>query len=189
MLLLARKRAVKLPDSTGLEAREMDRDCKDVRPEAVLNRVRDIQGDRPFVISAVVYNDVTKVPTRGKNNGITQEEYGYGYMELVTLAGGASVDISGRHYEDGLDRIGRLVNIKMNPDTQFVLEHTGAEPNSIQVKVNASSVPHTYSESLNRVEIAKTDAGGALAAVDIRYCLKAPGPSPTPTPSGGPIGT
>jgi hypothetical protein len=59
-------------DPDRLELSAFARDCKGVSPETVLEAVKTLQGDRPFFIGGILYNNLSTI----KNNG--ENELGYG---------------------------------------------------------------------------------------------------------------
>jgi hypothetical protein len=170
----------RVPDIDGnLERKAFERDCGSVTPESVLAAVQQLQGDRPFLLGGIVYNNQNY--PRGNEN-----EYGYGFMELIQQSKGISVDLAGGHYDTGLADIGKLVTrqITLRHDFDLAIDRAKLDPATIDVHVDGDPVAHEYVAEKNRVHV--DQAGEALSSVDVGYCEKAaesPEPTPTPTPT------
>ena len=165
-----------------------------VSPEIVYNKIKSVWGDRPLVIGAVAYNNLATVVKSGQN------EYGYGYLDLVKLAGGVSVDLAGTDYSSGLRSIGELTRTQMILNSEFQLSHDKIDASTILATVDGGKVDHSFDAILNRVTLTdELGQGGSL--VDVNYCLQIPvvipptdpgtidPVDPTPTPDPIPEGT
>jgi hypothetical protein len=119
----------RVPDPSGMEAEAFSRDCKNVDQNTVYQRLLTMQNGRPLILSGVVYNDLTTVP---KNTG-GEDEYGYGYMDLIQLGRGVSVDIAKGDYNEGLAQIGEFSAKKMQPTVDFLLANKPVDRSSISV--------------------------------------------------------
>jgi hypothetical protein len=173
----------RVPDPDGLEGPAFERDCKGVSPQAVLTAIRQLQGDRPFLVGGIVYNN-QNYPRFGEN------EYGYGYMDLIELAQGISIDMAGGHYDTGLSDIGKLVTRKITLLHDFKLPGDApVDPATIEVRVDGQKVAFEYDASTRSVHV--LDAGRALSTIDIDWCdvIRVPVPQPVPSPSPAPSPT
>jgi hypothetical protein len=164
-------------DPERLEPSAKARDCAGITPESVHAKVKELQGSRPYLFGAIVYNNHDTYPRVGEN------EYGYGYLDLISLTGGVSVDMAGSHYADGLANIGSLVSTKLSLVMDFSLARQEIDVDSIQVQVDGVSTEYTYTGGTNEVHLSAS--GVARSVIDISYCL-APVPDPEPTPSETP---
>ena len=166
-----------LPDPDGKEVPAAEKYCANVNAQSVLEELKTLQGERPLLVSGIVYNDPATVPVSGEN------EVGYGYLEQIELANGISIDLARGSYDVGLSQIGRLATIKLSLKTEFGLANSPVDEPTVGVTVDQVSVNHLFVEELNEVHLDKQDAGGALSKVSISYCTK---DEPEPEPSGSP---
>jgi hypothetical protein len=155
-------------DPNHKEGPAFDRDCADVFPESVLAKLRTVQAGNPLLVSGIVYNREDTVPAGGEN------EVGYGYLELIDLANGMSIDLADGHFQDGLEQIGTLATVKLHLITEFTLARTEINLDTINVQVDGLDSPFTYVLETNDVQL--HEPGGALSVVDINYCLIIDGP-------------
>ena len=161
-------------DGDKLEAPAYARDCAGVTPEAVITALKQLQGDRPLLVSGIVYNNHDTYPRDGEN------EYGYGYMEMIALNGGISVDMADSEYVTGLADIGKLASIKLNLVADFTLARTDIDTSSIDVLVDGADAEFVYTALTNEVHV--NNPGIARSVVDINYCMT-PVVEPTPEPT------
>lgn len=179
-----------VPDPEKQEAAAFKRDCADITPESTLERLKAFQGDRPLLVSGIIYLPGTNYPRNGEN------EAGYGYLETIQLGNGVAIDLSGKRYHEGLATIGALVTKKLHLKTEFELSHQSdrIDDSSLRVSIDGGLVPFHYVQSRNEVHL--TDyAGLERSKVVIRYCLNPgdvhklpigcvdPDPTPSPTPA------
>lgn len=188
-----------VPDPQGSEAAAKARDCvrtaparvvdgvviqpsyqEKITPESVVRKLKELQAGRPLLVSAIAYNNPATLPRSNEN------EIGYGWIDMVRLASGVTVDLAGSRYEEGLQNIGTLASVKLDLQTTFAISRPDIDPASIAVKVDGVTVSHDFVSEFNQVTI--TQAGMARSAVDITYCDKivVPSPSPSPSPSASP---
>ena len=161
-----------VPDPNKKELPANSKYCGSITPESVVKAVQNVKGDKPFLISGIVYNGMGPVPARGEN------EIGYGYLETIELANGISIDLASADYDIGMRQIGYLAYKKLNLLTEFNLSRSDFKPISMEVIVDRVSVPFTYVDSLNQVQIDEQDAGDEKSEVLVRYC---PPLNPPPT--------
>ncbi|MFL5812843.1 MAG: hypothetical protein ACJ763_04650 [Bdellovibrionia bacterium] len=143
----------RVPDPSGMEADAFERDCRSVDQNSVYQRLQTLQNGRPLIVSGVVYNDLTTIP---KNTG-GEDEYGYGYMDLIKLAHGVSVDIAKGNYDEGLAQIGQFASQKMQPTVDFKLANSPVDPHSIVVALRSSSVHSDDDDSKGSCSCHKED--------------------------------
>jgi len=140
------------------------RDCSGgISGSSVISALRGLQDGRPLVFGAVT-NDNINLSYPG-NDG-----YGWGYMEIIELSHGLSVNIESGNYVAGLAQIGSLVTHHLELILSHQLQHTPVEAASIEVIVDGNLRPHTYEASTNEVHLGFT--GGARSQVEINYCLQ-----------------
>jgi hypothetical protein len=143
----------RVPDPSGIEAEAFQRDCRGVDQNTVYQRLQAMQNGRPLIVSGVVYNDLATVP---KNTG-GEDEYGYGYMDLIQLAHGVSVDIAKGNYNEGLAQIGQFASQKMQPTVDFKLANSPVNPSSIMVTLRSSSAHSDDDDSKGACSCHKED--------------------------------
>lgn len=158
-----------VPDPQGSEVQSFARDCGGINYANVYQRARALQGDRPLAMGAIVYNNHLNIPAVGEN------EYGYGYLEMVGLANGVSIDIGGTHYSTGLQQIGSMVTVRLNLLVDFTLARPAAQinPDSIRTYTDGAVSTHNYTPATNIVHL--DNPGTALSTIDINYCLRCVG--------------
>jgi hypothetical protein len=157
-------------EGVSLEQIARDRDCvqngQAITPHFIADRLKALKGQRPVKVSGIVYNDRENVP-RGIEN-----EYGYGFMELIDLTGGVSVDLRLRDFDEGMAEIGRMSESSLHLFTSFSVQTNDIDPETIVVKVDGLDVPFVYHEDLKRVNLAPENAGHASSVVEIEYCVR-----------------
>jgi hypothetical protein len=187
----------RVPDPQGTEASSFNRDCVKkvgsttewlITAENTYEKLKNLQGNRPLLVGAIVYNNPATYPRVGEN------EYGYGWLDVVSVAHGISIDMAGGHYNEGLAQIGSLATIKLNLLSDFTLARTGFDLSTLKVRVDGAPSPFEYLSLMNEVHL--PEPGTALSVIDIDYCMKAatpnpeptltPSPTPTPSPSPSP---
>lgn len=157
-----------VPDPQGGEVRSKYEFCLDenenytITPQKVVDAVKDLQGDRPFVIGGVIYNNSQTIPLSGEN------EIGYGYKETIELAGGISVDLASGEYGDGLARLGKMAQVAVKPENDFNLKTSKVDPSTIEVLVDGASQSFTYKSELNQVSL--DFERGPFSVANVKYC-------------------
>ncbi len=154
---------------TGLTVAEQQirtMDCPNGIPvNSVIESVRQLQGQRPFLFGGVVNDDITlSYPAH--------DGYGWGYMELLQQSLGLSVNIESGNYVSGLAQIGGLVTRSLDLILSHHLNLSPVDPATITVNVDGVLKPHTYVESTNTVHF--DDAGGARSRLEVGYCKAIP---------------
>lgn len=156
-------------DLDNLEIPAKARDCGGITPATVVQGLRDIQGDRPLLVSAAIYTDRTTYAKVGEN------EMGYGWRDMARLANGITVDLADPHYQDGLAEIGTLATVKLALNTEFALSQSDVDGASIQVKVDGAPAHFNFLSESNEVQLTD-NRGGALSTIDVTYCPHNPNP-------------
>lgn len=156
---------VPVADPDRLEKPAFERDCGSITPESVLGHLKEVQGSRPLLIGGILYNENSVIPKGGEN------EIGYGYLDLIRLANGISVDLSGSRFHEGLATIGSLVTKKLHLITEYQLKNDNIDTFNINVLVDGAKVPFNYLPDLNEVQLTEY-AGVENSKVSINYCLK-----------------
>lgn len=154
-------------DGDGLEGPAFDAYCANVTPSSVYSKLKLFQQGRPLVVAGILYHELSIFPNEGEN------EIGYGYLEMIREANGAIVDLSQERYHEGLEQIGSLVTKKLNLVLDYTLQQTNIDKETINVKVDGSEVPYSFSSDSNVLSL--TDyAGKENSEVYITYCEPEP---------------
>ena len=159
-----------VPDPQGKEDSALLKYCKDnegnfiITPQMVVDRVKEIQEEIPYVIGGVLYKSQLTTPMSGEN------EIGYGYIDAVNISGGITVDMANGDYSDGLANIGRMATVSIQPANDFNLNSSKVDPNTIEALVDNISVPFTYNNEINQVKL--TNDRDAFSVAKIKYCDK-----------------
>ncbi len=171
-----------VPDPDKLEAPAFKRDCKDITPESVLNKVKAHMKNRPLLISGILYTNEASMPKDGEN------EVGHGYLDLIRLNKGLAIDLSGKHYHEGLADIGSLATRRLRLISEIPLEHTeNIDPTSLTVAIDGKPVDATIEG--DKVKLGD-ELGEEKSYVQIQYCeLPPPVPTETATPTPVPTST
>lgn len=159
-----------VPDKQNKENKARDKYCRDengnyiITPQVVLNKIKEVNGQKPLTLGAVIYNNAETMPINGEN------EIGYGYKEIVELAGGITIDLATGNYGDGLERLGRLAQASVQPENEFNLKTSPVDLSSIQVTVNGESVGYEYISEQNQIKL--NEERDAFSVARIEYCQK-----------------
>ncbi len=153
------------PDPQGKEGPAFERDCGNILAESLYGRLKELQGDRPLMIAGILYNENSVIPQGGEN------EIGYGYLDLIRLAQGISIDLSGQRFHEGLEAIGALVNKKLTLRSRFPIEYSNIDSINMSVKVDGVEVPFEYLAETNEVHLTD-DLGKEGSEILITYCVK-----------------
>lgn len=136
--------------------------CPGLTTQSILSDAKRVKGSMPLLFSAITYS-TQNYPHTDEN------EYGYGYMELMALTNGLAIDMATGRFAEGLSNVGTLVTIKLNLITEKILEKSGFDLNSLSVEVDKSVVAFQYISQSNTVHF--SNAGEALSLVEIKYCM------------------
>ena len=149
------------PDNKEIPA--FENYCQDVTAESVYQKLKAHQGERPLLVSGIIYNEESVFPQGGEN------EIGYGYTDIIEMGNGISIDLSGGRLHQGLSEIGSLATKKLQLVTEFKLTETDVLAESIQVEVDGQDVPFNYLAEVNEVHLTG-HAGVERSEVYISYC-------------------
>jgi alpha-tubulin suppressor-like RCC1 family protein len=133
-------------------------------PDAVVAKLKEVQNGFPLVVGGVLYNNLSTIPLVGEN------ELGYGYLETINAAGGITVDMANGDYGDGLQNLGMLATSSMMPQNEFNLSIANVDIDTIDAKVNGTSVAFTYMADLNQVHL--VNPRDPFSYVNVSYCEK-----------------
>ena len=160
-----------VPDGDSLEAPAFQKFCKNkVNQFVVYEQLKRAVGEQPLVISSIIYTDPNQVP-RG-----TENEVGYGFLEITKLNNGKLIDIGNDDIGLGLKSLGELTQSRLKLITEFQLPSSNPilEP-TIRVTVDDIPVRFQFVASTRSVLIDKVDAGRADSRIQINYCSLSPG--------------
>lgn len=144
--------------------------CKDtegniiITPESVLNLVKEVNGDKPLVMGAVIYNNAATIPSKGEN------EIGWGYKEIVELSGGITVDMASGDYGNGLQNLGTIATASVKPENLFNIKTARLDLDSVKVTVDGSDVGYSYLSETNQIQLDNERSPFSVARVE--YCEK-----------------
>lgn len=157
-------------DPQRKEERAHDKYCRDsdgnltITPAGVLEKIKEVNGEKPLVLGAVIYNNKNTIPFFGEN------EIGYGYKELVELSGGITIDMANGDYGDGLTNLGTIAQASVKPENTFNLKTSGIDLASIRVTVDGSDVGYSYLAETNQILLDNERSPFSVARVE--YCEK-----------------
>jgi hypothetical protein len=129
------------------------------------NRLKEVKGAQPVSVSAIMHTskDIKNLLPRA------EDEYGYGYDDLVSLSGGTLVNIRDRNYREGLERIGRNTATSMTLYQKFALTHTDIEVSSLAVHVDTAHRTD-FSWLASQGSVFLQNPGAPRSKIEIDYC-------------------
>jgi len=134
--------------------------CDGITPDSVLGSLVSRKKDYPLLLSGILY-DSFSVPSTGQN------EYGYGYMDLIKEANGISTSIAEvDKIPQGLGLIGKLMNRKLTRVSEYRIATLGSRP--VKVTVDGREVMYRYSPASHSVVL--SDPGEQGSEVEIKVC-------------------
>jgi hypothetical protein len=149
------------PDPEGREARA--RDCGGVTSAGVLNQLTGLKGNMPVVVGGVLYTNPGAVPAGAEN------EVGYGYLDIISLANGTAVELSNvGGIAPGVGGIGETSALDMLLYHDFKLSYGGVVTDTIKASVDSASVPHMYAVETHTVHLERAGDFGSRVSID--YC-------------------
>tara|TARA_B100001971_G_C18268046_1_gene596727 strand:+ start:167742 stop:170057 length:2316 start_codon:yes stop_codon:yes gene_type:complete len=161
---------VGVPDPQGGEVNSKNKYCKDaegnliITPKSVLDNIKLINGNKPLVLGAVIYNNEATVPNGGEN------EIGYGYKEIVELSGGITVDMASGDYGTGLANLGTIAQASVKPESTFNIKTSRLDLSTVKVTVNGEEVSFSYLADTNQIKL--DNEREALSVARVEYCEK-----------------
>jgi hypothetical protein len=157
-------------DSNGVSQR--------LSPSYMLQRLREFKGAQGLSIGAIVHTrtDIKNITPRG------EDEYGYGYMDIVREAKGVAIDINDKDYASGLSRLGTDAALSMTLFRRFVLKHNPIEIESLLASVDEIKQSDASYNSIDGI-VFLPKPGTANSKIKINYCLASGSNPPNPNPS------
>lgn len=160
---------VRDPDNKEIPAyNRLCRGDRPVNPTSILKDLMKLQGDKPYLVSSIIYTGENSFSATGEN------EIGYGYLEVTELADGLLLDLASKNFSQSMAEIGSLTATKLQLSTSFRIAQT--ENRSLAIKsvvVDGFRLPagsFDYKQELEQVQIDADFVGGALSTIEINYC-------------------
>ena len=152
-------------DPEGKEIPAFNNYCKNkVDAGSVYSRLLEVQGVNPLLLSAIMYSDKTTVVKAGEN------EFGYGYSDIVALADGKMVDIAANDIPTGLANIGKAAALKMSLRTDYKLSYLNVDEATITAEVDSVKAQFSFDGGNNVLRLL-SNTGKADSSVVLSYCL------------------
>ncbi|MAZ49873.1 MAG: hypothetical protein CME65_15025 [Halobacteriovoraceae bacterium] len=145
-----------------------DEDEVSITPNSTLEAIKNAAGDRPMVVGGVIYTSLDTMPVNGEN------EIGYGYKEVVELAGGINVDLASGDYGPGLERLGTMARAAVKAESVFNLKSANLDLDRFNITVDGEEVPFSYVAETNQIELAEERDPFSVARIE--YCEKKENP-------------
>lgn len=146
----------------------------------------------PLLVSGILYTEEASVPTTPAPDEkhpeyFTENEVGYGYLDLIRDNQGVAVDISKGNFDEGLRQIGQAAALKLEVKSEFQLKNgVEIDPNTMCVMVDGREVSpvedfstrvdglsYLFKSDLREVQlrgIGATNSSGGPSKVEIFYC-------------------
>ena len=163
-----------VPDDAGLnENKTYAKDCvpNSISAGNTYKKLKDLKANEPLIVGAIIYTGESPVPVGGEN------EIGYGYTDIVKLAGSAGLDVDmAGNIANGLADIGKVTSTQIAMKTSFIMKHDvlyncheQIDPNSVSLSVDNKSVPFNWLPDTCEVQIDPKDAGVAESNIVLQY--------------------
>lgn len=153
------------PDGDKLEAPAFARDCANFFPETVYDKVRLHMQGRPLVISGILCNNAKTMGIKG-----VEDEIGYGYLDLIKLNKGLSVDLAVADFHKGLKDIGSLTTKRIKLISEVKMKYNkNIDPASLIATIDGKKVS---AEINNGVIELGDELGISSSLVQFKYCEK-----------------
>jgi len=153
------------PDGDKLEAPAFKRDCTDIFPETVYDKLNLYMQGRPLVISGILYNNPV---TMGIRTG--EDEIGYGYLDLIKLNKGLSVDLAVADFHKGLKDIGTLATKRIKLISEVKMNYQdNIDPASLITTIDGKKVS---AQIVNGMIQLGDEQGMPNSLVEFKYCEK-----------------
>jgi RHS repeat-associated protein len=159
---------IPVPDPQGGETRSYNKYCLDengnlaITPELVHQKLLEVQNGYPLVAGGVLYDWNSVLPVGN------EDEIGYGYHDVLSLAGGINVDLDDSDYGDGLSRLGRLATTNIAVTNSFILKSSTVDSTTIRVEVDGRLESHSFNSSSNEVSL--LSPRDVLSTAIVTYC-------------------
>lgn len=152
-------------DPDGKELPAFNNYCKNkVTANTVYTRLLEVQGVNPLLLSAIAYSNIATVPNGSEN------EFGYGYSDIVGLANGTMVDIAANDIPNGLADIGKAAALKMTLRTDYKLSYLHVDNATITAEVDSVKSQFSFDAGNNVLRLL-SNTGKANSTVVLSYCL------------------
>ncbi len=152
-------------DPEGKELPAFNNYCKDkLNASTVYSRLLAVQGTNPLLLSAIVYSNKATVVKAGEN------EFAYGYSDIVGLANGKMVDIAANDIPTGLADIGKAAALKMTLRTDYKLSYLNVDASTITAEVDSVKSKFSFDAGNNLLRLL-SNTGKADSKVVLSYCL------------------
>lgn len=152
-------------DPEGKEIPAFNNYCKNkVTANSVYDRLLEVQGANPLLLSAIAYSNKATVVKAGEN------EFAYGYSEIVGLGNGKMVDIAANDIPTGLADIGKAAALKMTLRTDYKLSYLNVDESTISADVDGVKSQFSFDAGNNLLRLL-SNTGKADSAVVLSYCL------------------
>ncbi|MBL7664540.1 MAG: carboxypeptidase regulatory-like domain-containing protein, partial [Bacteriovoracaceae bacterium] len=169
-------------DPFGLEKAAYKKYCEDknhnllVTPQNIYQKLLALKQGKPLVVGGVLYDENSTLPTvttkwkhdHWKKLINTQNEIGYGYLDLIRLANGLNIQLDSGEYGDGLTRLGRLATTTEVASNSFQLTSTKVDSTTIKVEVDGNARNFSYDQTQQIVTLDEPRDNLSIAVVE--YC-------------------
>ena len=157
-------------DGNNKEIPAYDKFCKNKLDQvSAYKQLKIVSGNRPLVVSSIIYTDPNRVPSGGEN------EVGYGLLEIAKLNNGKLIDMRDDNIAQGLKDVGELTQSRLNLITEFKLNIQGKLiPDSIKAYVDDMAVDFQFEDVTGSVFLDKDMAGMSESKIKIDYCSLIP---------------
>lgn len=157
-----------------------------------LQQVAGTEKANPLLVSGILYTEDASVPTVPAADEkypeyFSENEVGYGYLDMIRDNEGVAVDISKGDFETGLRQIGEAAALKLEVKSEFQLKNGAAiDPGTVCVLVDGKDVPRvpdfepgseglafSFKADMREVHLrgmGATRADGRPSKVEVFYC-------------------
>jgi hypothetical protein len=154
------------PSVFDLEERALKKYCSGISPESTFEALKNAFPGRKISIGAIVHQDPAFVGCFGEHS------IGHGYLQLASkLSDNFVMDIRSGNFDQGLSRLASVSTSQLSLQTAFDLGNdTRIDGRSLIVRVDGRPVEWRFDQVHQVVQIAGSDAGGALSQIDVSAC-------------------
>jgi len=102
-------------DPQGMEDKARARDCKNVSPQAVFNRLKVVKKEIPFTVNGILYTEKSNINNQDRSDAYSGEnEIGYGYLDLIRLTNGVEIPLGDGPISERIGQIGEKMNSQID---------------------------------------------------------------------------
>ncbi len=162
----------------SVDAGSVYRKLMRLKAEGYDERVEADAVSKPLLMAAIVYTDPATVPAKDSSDKwAVENEVGYGYLDIVGMNNGITVDLAQGDIPGALARIGGAVRSKLSLKTEFLIHETRAiDAETMCVLVDGHEVPYAFDGARRQINLSTGGAPGSK--IEIFYCAeKGGGPS------------